>query len=295
MNILITNDDGIEAMGLQRLVQALHDELKATIYVCAPDGQRSAAGHGITMNKPITVEEVEIENVELAYQTSGLPADCVKVAMEFLRRRGVRIDMVFSGINHGGNLGTDTLYSGTVSAAIEGRLCGVPSVAVSVDSHQATHFDYVCELAVNAARSIGRQIDQGTVDHRIVLNINTPDLPKEEIKGLRYTILGPREYEEIFVPEHMDAEEERLKREAARAAGGREAGAASAEVIEAVRAMEVEIPGSFRYSGTPVFYEDLPENMDVVANQQGYASITPIQADLTAHDMVEAIKGWGLG
>lgn len=295
MNILITNDDGLEAEGLQRLVRALHEVAGAKLYVCAPDGQRSATAHGITMNKPITVEEAEMDNVEIAWQISGLPADCVKIAREFLRRKGVSIDIVYSGINHGGNLGTDTLYSGTVSAALEGSLCGFPSVAVSVDSHQAEHFGYACELAVNAAKAIQRQLEAGTADHRVVLNINTPNLPKEEIKGLRYTRLGPREYDEIFVPAHLDSDEELLKREAARAAGGREAGAASAEVIEEVRKMEeVSLPGSFRYSGSPIHYQDLSGDYDVVANQDGYASITPIHTDLTYYHMIEKIQDWEL-
>lgn len=295
MNILITNDDGAEAAGLKALVKALHEETDAAIYICVPNGQRSATGHGITMNKPITVEEAELDHAEIAWQISGLPADCVKIAREFLRREGVEIDMVFSGINHGGNLGTDTLYSGTVSAALEGSLCGFPSAAVSVESHQAEHFDYACELAVNAAKAVQSQIKAGTVRTDIVLNINTPNLPKEQIKGLRYTTLGPREYDEIFVPAHMDSEEERLKRDAARAAGGREAGAVDPYVVEAVRKMEVKVPGSFRYSGTPVHYENLPETLDVIAHQDGYATITPIMTDLTAYSMIEEIKDWQLG
>ena len=295
MNILITNDDGSDARGLRELARALREEIGATIYVCAPDGQRSATAHGITMNRPIRVAEVSIPGVERAYETSGLPADCVKIAKEFFGREGIHLDMVYSGINHGGNLGTDTLYSGTVSAAIEGSLCRIPSVAVSVDSHQAEHFEYACELAVNAAKAVGAQIEAGTADYRTVLNINTPNLPKDQIKGLRYTILGPREYDEIFVPAHMDSEEERLKRDAARAAGGREEGAASPEVIEAVRHMHVEIPGDFRYSGTPVHYSDLSEEYDVVANQDGYASITPIHSDLTHWKMLDQIRTWNLG
>ncbi len=295
MNILITNDDGAEAAGLKALVKALHEETDAAIYICVPNGQRSATGHGITMNKPITVEEAELDHAEIAWQISGLPADCVKIAREFLRREGVEIDMVFSGINHGGNLGTDTLYSGTVSAALEGSLCGFPSAAVSVESHQAEHFDYACELAVNAAKAVQAQIKAGTVRTDIVLNINTPNLPKEQIKGLRYTTLGPREYDEIFVPAHMDSEEERLKRDAARAAGGREAGAVDPYVVEAVRKMEVKVPGSFRYSGTPVHYENLPETLDVIAHQDGYATITPIMTDLTAYSMIKEIKNWQLG
>ena len=328
MNILISNDDGVNARGLRELIRALHEEAGAKIYVCVPDGQRSASGHGITMNKPITVAEANLEHVELAYMTSGLPADCVKVGMEFLRRAGIHIDVVYSGINHGGNLGTDTLYSGTVSAAVEGSLCGKPSVAVSVDSHQAEHFDYACQLAVNAAKALEKQIENGTADHRVVLNINTPNKPREEIKGLRYTKLGPREYEEIFVPEHVDSDEALARREAARAAAAvkleadmaamdaavdavkaiegndleaaraaadRAAFAVSAEEAELLGIDEVKLPGSFRYSGTPVVYHDLPEDLDVVAHQQGYATITPIRSDLTHYGMVEEIKGWELG
>ncbi len=262
MNIMISNDDGIRARGLNELIRALHEDAGASIYVCAPDGQRSASGHGITMNERITVSEVLVEGTELAYQTSGLPADCVKVGMEFFERAGVTIDMVFSGINHGANLGTDTLYSGTVAAALEGSICGVPSVAVSVDSHQAAHFDYACELAVNAAKALGRQIEEGTADSRTVLNINVPNVPRKEVKGLKYCILGERKYIEEFVP--LDGD-------------------------------EILIPGEFQYGGTPLHYEGLPDHIDVIANQDGYATITPIHIDLTKYDMMEEIMGWGLG
>ena len=121
MNILVANDDGIKARGIYELVRALSE--KADIYVCAPDSQRSASGHGITVSKPITLEETEFDNAKLAFKISGTPADCVKIGMKILEQRNIKIDMVFSGINHGSNLGTDTLYSGTVSAAIEGTIC----------------------------------------------------------------------------------------------------------------------------------------------------------------------------
>lgn len=262
MNILIVNDDGVGARGLRELVQALHRDAGATVYVCAPDGQRSASGHGITVSEPITVSEVVMDEVEIAYQTSGLPADCVKVGLEFFDRAEIPIDMVFSGINHGGNLGTDTLYSGTVAGAIEGSLNGIPSVAVSVDSHEAEHFGYARELAVKAAKSLAHQIEEGTADYRTVLNINVPNRPKEEIEGLRYTRLGDRKYIEIFVP--LDENE------------------------------EARVPGTFHYTGTPVHYDNLPGNVDVIANQDGYASITPIHTDLTHHEMIETIKRWNL-
>lgn len=261
MNILITNDDGIHAQGLIELMQALNDE-GFSIYVCAPDGQRSATGHGITMHETIYVNEVILEGAEIAYQTSGLPADCVKLGVELIERKGIKIDMVFSGINHGGNLGTDTHYSGTVAGALEGAICGFPSVSVSVDSHEAEYFDYACELAVKAARSLEKQIEEGTVDVDTVLNINTPNLPKNLIKGLRYTRLGVREYDEEFTPTE--------------------------------KGENVNVPGPFRYYGVPVHYVGLPEDIDVIANQEKYATITPIHTDMTKYEMIEKIKDWGL-
>lgn len=252
MNILVTNDDGIEASGIRSLAAALSKE--ADIYICAPHIQRSAAGHGITVGKPIEVEETEFPHAVKAYSITGTPADCVKIGTKMLADQGVKIDMVFSGINLGGNLGTDTLYSGTVSAAIEGSLCGIPSVAVSVNSHQATHFELACELALGACRSGFKKMNAKTV-----LNINTPDLPKEEIKGVKYTRLGAREYKEWFLPKIGE--------------NGRK---------------------QYWYEGNPVIYEGLPDDIDVISMQDGYASITPLQYDMTAYDLVDEIKNWGM-
>ena len=111
----------------------------------------------------------------------------MKIGTKILKEQNIRIDMVFSGINLGGNLGTDTLYSGTVSAAVEGSLCGIPSVAVSVNSHEAKHFELACDLALGVCKNGFAKMNAKTV-----LNINTPDLPKEEIKGVKYTRLGAR-------------------------------------------------------------------------------------------------------
>lgn len=252
MNLLLTNDDGIDAAGIRSLAAALSRE--ADVYVCAPHTQRSAAGHGITVGKPIEVEEVPFEGAVKAYAVTGTPADCVKIGTKILRDQNIKIDMVFSGINLGGNLGTDTLYSGTVSAAVEGSLCGIPSVAVSVNSHQATHFELACELAVNACKNGFAHMDAKTV-----LNINTPDLPKEEIKGIRYTRLGAREYKEWFHPKTGE--------------NGRT---------------------QYWYEGNPVVYEGLPGDIDVIAMQDGFASITPLQYDLTNYNMIDTIKKWGL-
>ena len=253
MNILVSNDDGIDARGIHELVKALSE--KANVYVCAPDGQRSASGHGITVSKPITAEEVEFEGAQLAFKLSGTPVDCVKLGIKILRKRDIIIDMVYAGINHGGNYGTDTLYSGTVSAAIEGTICGVPAVAVSVNSHEAEYFEYACELAVDALEK-----SEGKISPDTVLNINTPNLPKNEIKGLKYTTLGRRDYKEFFMPISTDGKK-----------------------------------SEYKYTGEPVIYEGLPDTIDVIAMQEGYATITPLQRDLTDYKLMSEIEKWRIG
>ncbi|MEG0829598.1 MAG: 5'/3'-nucleotidase SurE [Anaerovoracaceae bacterium] len=250
MNILVANDDGIKATGLSRLVESLSEV--AEVYVCAPHTQRSATGHGITIGKPIGIKEVKFPKAKLAFEITGLPADCVKVGLKVLEDRKVKIDMVFSGINHGGNLGTDTLYSGTVSAALEGSICGLPSVAVSVNDHNATHFDTACRLAVEVCQN-----GSSFLSPDVVLNINTPDLPEEEIRGLKITRLGRREYKDFFKPKVNQA-------------GERE----------------------YWYQGEPVVYEGLPHDIDVISMQDGYASITPLHHNMTANEELDKLEEW---
>ncbi len=192
MNILVSNDDGINAKGIHELVEELHKY--ADVYVSAPDGQRSASGHGITMSRGIEAIEASFENAKKAYAVTGSPADSVKLGVYLLEKEGINIDIVFTGINHGGNLGTDTHYSGTVSAAMEGLICGKPSFAVSVDNHNPVHLKPAAKLAAEILRKTGALLDNKTV-----LNINLPDLPQEELKEPVVTILGTREYTEDFV------------------------------------------------------------------------------------------------
>lgn len=252
LNILIANDDGIWAEGIRALADALSE--KAKIYICAPDSQRSAAGHGMSMSKPLYAEAVDYPGAEKAYAISGTPADCVKLGLKLLAKDGVKIDMIYSGINMGSNVGTDMIYSGTVAAAIEGAMNGYPSVAVSVDSHEAKHFELACELAVSALENAYERMDPS-----IILNINTPDMPKEEIKGVKYTRMGRREYYERY--DEIVDENGRIQ---------------------------------YMYGGDRVIYEGLPDDIDVIANQEGYASISPIQFDLTAYNYVDKIKEWGI-
>ncbi len=252
MNILVANDDGIDARGIKELVATL--STVADVYVFAPDGQRSAFSHSITTGRKITGVRAEFPGAKLAYALSGTPADCVKLGCRFLRARGIRVDMVYAGINHGSNLGTDTIYSGTVGAAVEGNICGVPAVAVSVGSHQATHFDYACELALSTLEKAADKIGPDTV-----ININVPDLPKEEVKGVRYTALGDRDYNESFSAEQ-----------------------AMKDTIE------------YEYSGAPLMYEGLPDVLDVISHQKGYATITPLQRDMTYYGKMEDLRNWGI-
>ncbi|MDR0886325.1 MAG: 5'/3'-nucleotidase SurE [Clostridiales Family XIII bacterium] len=250
MKILVANDDGIHARGMQELVLAL-SAAGHEIYVCCPHMERSASGHGITIGKAVRIEDVEIDGATQAISMQGTPADCVKIGLSIYETRGIKCDIVVSGINHGGNIGTDTLYSGTVSAAVEGALCGLPAVAVSVMSQHPLQFDTACKLAVKAC-----SLDLTSWTENVVLNINVPDLPDDEIQGVKVTSLGFRHYDEWF------------------------------------RAEETE-DGSigYKYGGQPVFNDCLTcDDNDVGATQHGYATVTPLQYDLTNHDLIAKVE-----
>ena len=252
MNILVSNDDGIYAPGIMALVKALSEGAK--VYVCAPEDQRSASGHSISITKLIEITEIPFEHATKAYSISGTPADCVKLGLKYLSSRGVEIDMVFSGINHGGNVGTDTLYSGTVSAALEGCICGKPSVALSLNSHFGRDFSVAGAMALEVLRKA-----PGKLDAKTVLNVNVPALPREDIKGVRITRLGEREYDEWFMSEEG---EDGITR--------------------------------YRYSGKPVIYDELSEDVDVLAMQDGYITITPLRYDLTNHELLDKVASWNM-
>ncbi len=255
MNILVANDDGIMAHGLRELVRALHEDAGAAVYVCAPEDERSAMSHAISLRCPVGVYEVDFDCAEKAFVTTGTPADCVVVGLKVLEDKGIDVDMVFSGINHGSNVGTDTLYSGTVGAAMEGLVQGLPSVAVSVDSHEAEHFEYACALAVDTVKKTG-----GEWDENFILNINTPNLPAAEIKGVIYTTVGEREYTKDIRIERTEGN-----------------------------------VTWYRYGGEPVFYESKPETLDVIAIQNGYASISLLQPDMSAYEYKDKLKEWRIG
>lgn len=191
MRILITNDDGIGAFGIKSLAEALKG--KGELYVVAPERERSAVGHAITMHKPLRANRVSYFGSGVkAWAVNGTPSDCVKLGIEALLEK--EPDMIFSGINQGPNLGTDVLYSGTVSAAIEGAILGIPSAALSLASYEADDYGVACDFAAVLADNI---FDNG-LEKDTLLNVNVPALTENEIKGVSITSLGTRRYRNSF-------------------------------------------------------------------------------------------------
>ena len=165
MNILISNDDGINSLGLITLAQTISEI--ANVTVVAPDRERSATAHAITMHKPLRVEKVEISGCKvLAYKVNGTPSDCVKLALEALLDETP--DLVLSGINRGPNLGTDVIYSGTVSAALEAALLGIPGIALSVAGHENVEFNH----AAGFAKRLIQQVAKKEFPKDTLLNVN---------------------------------------------------------------------------------------------------------------------------
>ena len=192
-NILISNDDGIFAMGVRTLANTLAQAGHQITVVC-PDRERSATGHGLTLHQPIRAKEVDsvFDNRVVAWSCSGTPADCVKFALSAVLPQ--RPDFVISGINHGPNLGTDVLYSGTVSAAMEGVLEGIPSLALSLASFTNREFQPAADFTVKLIKKLSG-IDYPTAP---LLSINIPPVSTSEIAGTLITRQGLRRYIEKF-------------------------------------------------------------------------------------------------
>ena len=187
MRILVTNDDGIAAPGLWALVRELRRV--AEVIVVAPDRDQSGIGTAVTLHHPVRISPVppEVTRVK-TYSVEGTPADTVILALKTLLKDGV--DMVFSGINEGSNLGNDVLISGTVSAALQGYFYGLPSVAISVSAIKKVRFD----IAARFAALLVQQVESSKMPPRFLLNINLPNLPLDQIAGIEVTRLGERSY-----------------------------------------------------------------------------------------------------
>lgn len=244
MIILATNDDGINARGLHTLVAELASI--AEVYVVAPDRERSATGHSITVFEPIKAVKTRIPGSKAAWIVGGTPVDCVKLAIAKLLGK-TRVDLVVSGINHGPNLGTDVLYSGTVSAAAEGLIMGSPSIAVSLNSYdQNMDFEY----AAGFSRRLVEHIARRGLDAKTLLNVNIPEIGPERIKGIRFCRLGVRNYDNLF-EERQDPR-----------------------------------GNTYYWLGGGVVEEEQEPDSDVIAVQAGFISITPIHLDLTDYRLI---------
>ncbi len=187
--ILLTNDDSIHAKGLAELWSALKEI--ADVIVVAPDRERSATGHGITMDVPLRAEKAPTFNGK-AWVVNGTPADCVKLAINCLLKD--KPDLVIAGINRGPNLGNDIFYSGTVSGAMEGMILGFPAVAVSVTEYLNPDYRY----AASFIRKLVPKFLETGICMDTLLNINVPSLPPQDIQGVKITRLGNRKYINSF-------------------------------------------------------------------------------------------------
>lgn len=247
MNILITNDDGINADGILELAKSMKSI--ANIYIVAPDSQRSATGHAITIHNPIMVKEVFVDDEIKSYAISGTPADCVKIGIEALFS-DVDFDLVLSGINNGPNLGTDVIYSGTVSAAIEGLVQNKPSIAISYDKFNVSKNTYkeATKYVVDIVNKLKENMD---IFNDCILNIN---IPSTDIKGIRITTLGERKYENTL--------EERTSPHG----------------------------NKYFWIGGKVKDLEQDESSDIISVEEGYISITPINIDMTNLNKVKILK-----
>jgi len=195
MKILISNDDGIAANGIRALVEAL--SVDNDVYVVAPDRERSAAGHSLTLHTPLRVDEVEpIHGAKRAWITTGTPGDCVKIGITAILAGEEQPDLVISGINHGPNLGSDILYSGTVSCALEGALLNVPALAVSLSSN-STEYEAFKPTATFVA-SLLPQLNNFKFPPKVILNINFPGVSLDDIAGIAITELGSKMFTDQY-------------------------------------------------------------------------------------------------
>lgn len=240
--ILVTNDDGVHSPGIIALLKTMKG--LGTAVIVAPDRERSAAGHSLTLHRPLKVEELR-ENV---YSVNGTPTDCVTVAVN--KVLGQKPSLVVSGINRGANLGDDITYSGTVSAAIEGTIFGIPSIAFSLISDKHYHY----ETAAFYVQKIASYVLTNGLPYDTLLNVNIPNMKKEDIAGVKLTRQGKRIYENSI--------------------------------------QEIRNPWGEKYywiGGGQIYWEHGGDT-DMEAIQSGFVSVTPIHLDLTNHGALAFLR-----
>ena len=242
MRILISNDDGYQADGIIQLANSLSEI--AEVIVVAPSENKSAASSSLTIGKPLKPIQIE-KNV---YAIDATPSDCVHLALcGFIKES---IDIVVTGINFGANLGDDVIYSGTVAGAIEGRFLGLPSIAMSLASWECKHFD----TAGKVAKLLVKQIDKAPLAKNTIINVNVPDIPMTEIKGIKSTRLGNRHKSEPSIQDLKDP--------------------------------------SLYWIGENGKEADNGEGTDFHAVSNHFVSVTPLQIDLTKYSELKQVSEW---
>ncbi|HAF60794.1 MAG TPA: 5'/3'-nucleotidase SurE [Anaerolineaceae bacterium] len=252
MHFIVTNDDGVQAPGLLALAQEIRKLGKVS--VVAPDKNWSASGHVKTMNRPLRVKEVLLADGSKAFASDGAPSDCV--ALPILGLLDEPVDFVVSGINPNANVGHDVTYSGTVTAAMEGAISNIPSIAISLDAPEFHSGPLDYGSAAQVARIVAQKVLENNMPSNVLLNVNVPYLPFDQLKGFRVTRQGLRVYHD-----------ELIRREDPR---GR----------------------PYYWIGGDVPTGVLEEGTDFGVLSAGYVSITPISLDLTAYDCLEHFQKW---
>ncbi len=248
--ILVTNDDGIYSGGIYALYSAMAGIGEA--YVIAPDSEKSAVGHAITISDPLRVTEVERNGKFFGWAVKGTPADCVKLALKGILQ--FNPDLVVSGINQGSNTATNVIYSGTVSAATEGTIMGIPSIAFSLTTFKKSDFSLAAEIArLLAEKVLEKGLPPGTL-----LNVNIPPVPRKDLKGIKITRQGRGYYEDFF----------------------------EKRVDPANR--------TYYWLGGTKLVLDTEEDIDEVAIMNQYVSVTPLHYDLTDRKMIDRLNEWDL-
>ena len=244
MRILVSNDDGYQALGINYLADMLSEI--AEVVVIAPDRNRSGASNSLTIDMPVRIIEAKKD----WYYVNGTPTDCVHMAVTgFLDKQP---DMVISGINHGPNLGDDVLYSGTVSAALEGRFLGLPSIAVSLAGENGLHFD----TAARVTKELVLRLVENPLPAKTILNVNVPDLPFDRIGEFEVTRLGTRHVAQPALKQ-VDP-----------------------------RGHDVY------WMGPPGEAADAGPGTDFYAVRAGHVSITPMQVEWTNYEVFENVSSW---
>jgi 5'-nucleotidase len=242
MRILISNDDGYKADGIIQLAKSLSEI--AEVIVVAPSENKSAASSSLTIGRPLKPIQID-KNI---YAIDATPSDCVHLALcGFIKES---IDLVVTGINFGANLGDDVIYSGTVAGAIEGRFLGLPSIAMSLASWECKHF----ETAGNLAKLLVNQIGKAPLANNTIINVNVPDVPMSEIKGIKSTRLGNRHKSEPSIQDLKDP--------------------------------------SLYWIGENGKEADNGEGTDFHAVSNNFVSITPLQIDLTKYPEIKQVSDW---